>query len=153
MIPARVKTIRAAVVSAVLAVIVVPSVGYAVSTYSPAIEAKDRIVVRGAVIRLGPSPYVYANSSDAAVGVAGIALISCNLRVTFDTHPDEQVIAAIAEEDEALSRLGVLAGVSGGVTGATVYLYRDGKRICANDKMFGSSANLWLQVTFLAPPS
>lgn len=113
--------------------------------------AASNIVVRGGVIRLGSTVYIHDNSTHAAVGLTGLRLVNgCQLRVLTDvgTTKDE-IIAAIAEEDETMIRLGVTAGVSGGGQYANIYLYRLGKRICANNKIFGTSSNIWLQLTYL----
>lgn len=65
----------------------------------------------------------------------------------------DDIIAAIADEDEAMVRLGVTAGVSGGGQYANIHLYRNGKPICADNPIFGTSANIWLHMTYLRKPA
>jgi hypothetical protein len=116
----------------------------------PAQGVQDSVVVRGGVIRLGTSVYIHDNAGHAAIGLKRVTLYNgCDARVYTD-RGDEEIVAAIAEEDETLSRLQVQAGISGGNEYATIYLYRNGTHICANNRMFGSSANVWLQLTYLA---
>ena len=119
-------------------------------TFVKAKDAQNRIVIRGGVIRLGTNVYIHDNATHASVGLTKIRLAGgCDLRVYTDRANDEEVVSAIAEEDETISRLGIQAGVTGGVTYATVFLYRNGKHICADDKLFGTNSNIWLQLTYL----
>ncbi|MGA8986850.1 hypothetical protein [Aeromicrobium sp.] len=144
-----------AVIAAVIAALLgAGSIAHAADYHQDHVEVKDRILHRGAVVRLGPSPSIYTNSTHAAVGVTGLSLRSnCYLILNLDWKPGEKVIAAIAEEDESVSLLDVQAGISGGGTTANIYLYRNGRRVCANDRMFGKYANLWVSITSLAPES
>ncbi|MRK00122.1 hypothetical protein GEV27_01170 [Aeromicrobium sp. S22] len=117
----------------------------------PTAEAQDRVVVRGGVVRLGTHVYLHANGSHGAIGITRVALVKkCHLRVYLDRQPGDRVVAAVAEEDEAMARLGVQAGISGGIDVVDVRLYRAGRRVCANDRMFGGRSNLWISVTTLA---
>lgn len=118
---------------------------------APAATSQDRVIMRGAVIRLGTHVYVHTNAGHASIGVKRIALVKkCRLRIYFDQQPGERIVAAVAEEDEAISRLGVQAGMTGGVNSADVLLYRNGKEVCANNKKFGTKSNLWISLTSLA---
>lgn len=113
-------------------------------------------VIRGGVIRIGSGTnlYVHQNSAHAAQGITAIRLVnSCDLQLDTDRQPDERIMAAIAEEDETISRLGVQAGISGGLEQVNIYLYKDGKKICANDPMFGTLSNLWVELTYVRVPA
>lgn len=146
------KPIVAAALTAAL--IAGGSVAYASTApyYTPALQVQDRVVFRGAVIRVGPTTYVYDNSAHASVGVTDIGLDrGCYLQVFLDSTPDERVVAAIVDEDESISELGIQAGVSGGNSVANIRFYKDGRRVCANDARFGSHSNIWLSLTYLGP--
>jgi hypothetical protein len=141
-------------VAAAVLIALIPSVVLGAIAATPAHEVQDRIIVRGGVIRLGTSVYLLENSAHAAPGITSLTLLNrCDLRVFTDKQPGEAVVFAIAEEDETLARLQVEAGVSGGNGYANVYLYRRGTHVCANNSMFGSNGNIWLQIVSLAPPS
>ena len=131
---------------------VIPSAVLGAIAVTPANEVQDRIIVRGGVIRLGSSVYLLDNATHASSGITSVTLVNhCDLRVYTDRASGEEVIAAIAEEDETLARLQVQAGVSGGGGYANVYLYRRGSHICANNSIFGTNANIWLTITYLGP--
>jgi hypothetical protein len=116
--------------------------------------ADSNIVIRGGVIRLGSSIYVEQNSAHGAVGIIAYRLVNnCDLQIDLDRQADERIVAAIAEEDETLSRLGVTAGVSGGVDQANIYLYKAGTKVCANNSMFGTTGNLWVHLTYVKVPA
>jgi hypothetical protein len=118
----------------------------------PAAGSQDRILVRGGVVRLGTTVQLHTNSTHAAVGITGISLVNrCDLRIAFDRGVGEQVVSAQADEDERVSQLQVQAGISGGNGYANVYLYRNGQHICANNSIFGTTSNLWIHMTYLAP--
>lgn len=120
-------------------------------------DVQDRIVVRGGVIRIGPSIYVHDNDTHASVGIERLAWAPnhCDLVIYTDAvDQTDEIVAAIAEEDESISRLGIQAGISGGGAKATVFLYRyNGEHVCANDKRFGTVSNLWVQLTYLRDAS
>ncbi|MFL5685537.1 MAG: hypothetical protein ACJ77D_05735 [Chloroflexota bacterium] len=141
--------IAAATVIQVLACVYVVN---AHTTVAPASELQDHIVFRGGVIRIGASIYLHDNATHASSGIRKLTLENCNLVIWTDVvdESQEQIIQADAEEDETLSRLQVQAGISGGGTKATVYLYINGRRVCANDPRFGrDAANLWVGLTYL----
>ena len=141
-----------------LALLIAAVNGVGASTVlTPAHDVQDRITIRGAVIRLGTSVYVHDNSTHASVGVRSLSWAPnhCDLVINTDAvDATDEIIAAIAEEDESISRLGIQAGISGGGAKATVFLYRyNGEHVCANDKRFGTVSNLWVQLTYLSDPS
>lgn len=106
---------------------------------------QDRLVFRGAVIRVGESVYIHTDASHTQSGITSISLVNdCRLAVTTDAVVGEQIIATIADEDEQLSKQGIAAGISGGASYFEVYLWRDGVKVCANDPTLGSTANLWI---------
>lgn len=115
---------------------------------------QDRITVRGGVIRLGTHIYVHDNDTHASVGIRSLSWAPnrCDLVINTDAvDQTDEIIAAIAEEDESISRMGIQAGISGGGSKATIFLYRyDGRHICANDRRFGTVSNLWVQLTYLS---
>lgn len=125
------------------------------STHDAGVQ--DRITVRGGVIRLGSSIYVHDNATHASVGIKSLSWAPnrCDLVINTDAvDATDEIIAAIAEEDESISRLGIQAGISGGGAKATVFLYRyNGEHVCANDKRFGTVSNLWVQLTYLSDAS
>jgi hypothetical protein len=137
-----------------LAVILAGSIGaYAATVVSePTDEANavGSIVHRGGVIRLGTNLYVHQNSVHTAVGITGLHVINgCTLTLDLETQPGERVMAAIVDEDETVSKLGIMAGLSGGTGTATIYLYnRSGVQVCANSSIFGTNANLWVELTY-----
>lgn len=123
-------------------------------TSEPTDQANDNLILRGAVVRLGTSVYVHQNSAHGAIGVTGIRLVNnCDLQLDLETQPGEKVVAAIAEEDETISRLDVQAGISGGTGLINVYLYKNGTKICANNAMFGTLSNLWIHLTYFRVPA
>ena len=144
--------IAAATAIQVLACVYVANAG---TILTPASDVQDRMVFRGGVIRIGTSIYLHDNSTHASSGIRKLTLEDCNLVIWTDVvdESQEQIIQADAEEDETLSRLQVQAGISGGGRKATVYLYIDGRRVCANDPRFGKDvANVWVGLTYLRNP-
>ena len=121
-------------------------------TRAQSAEQNGNVITRGGVIRLGTSVYALDNSTHAVVGITDITLLNnCTLRLTTDWVAPEKIMSAIVDEDETVSRLGVQAGISGGGQYATVYLYKNGQQVCANDPMFGTVGNLWVQITGIIP--
>ena len=124
---------------------------YAIAQDQPAIQ-NGQTIVRGGVIRLGDAVYALDNSTHAVVGITAVTLVNnCSLRLTTDWQSGERIMSAIVDEDETVSRLGVQAGISGGGQYANIYLYKDGHQICANDPIFGTVGNLWVQITGVLP--
>lgn len=150
----RSRAAKVALAAVAVMAIALPSAAIGAVAVTPTYESQDRIIVRGGVIRLGRTVYLHDNSSHAAIGIKSIALVnSCDLRVNFDAAvKPEEIVAAVAEEDETMARLGVKAGVSGGNGYANVLLYRNGAKVCANNAMFGTSSNIWLHMTYLQRP-
>lgn len=145
-----------AILALILTLVGVTVAHSATITSEPAVVGDDNIVIRGGVIRIGSGDnlYLHENSAHAAVGITAIRLINnCDLQIDLDRQADERIVAAIAEEDETISRLGVLAGISGGVDQANIYLYKNGTKICANNSMFGTNSNLWVQLTYKRVPA
>ncbi|MEV7397705.1 hypothetical protein [Aeromicrobium sp. NPDC092404] len=119
---------------------------------SPAHDVQDQLIHRGGVVRLGKVVSLHTNPSHASVGLTATELVrGCYLRVLFDTAPGEQIVSIEVDEDETLSKLGIVAGASGGNGYANVYLYRNGRPVCANNVTLPPSANLWFHVMNLAP--
>jgi len=122
------------------------------STHESGVQ--DRITVRGGVIRIGPRIYVHDNPTHASVGIERLGWASnhCDIIVYTDAvDATDEIVAAIAEEDESISKLGIQAGVSGGGAQARIFLYTyNGTHVCANDKRFGTVSNVWLQLTYLS---
>jgi hypothetical protein len=143
---------KLALVVAAIGLVLIGGTVHAASVSVPTDEAQDRLVVRGGVIRIGKSVYVHSNSTHAAVGIRSVQLINrCDLRVNLEGAGGEQIVSAIAEEDETMARLNIMAGTSGGARMVDIRLYRAGRRICANSKELGNSSNIWLNVTYLRP--
>lgn len=111
------------------------------------------IVVLGAVIRLGPGgPYIHENDSHANVGIASVGMSSSgDLTVTAPRPAGAQIIAATAAGDETLARLGIMCGVSGGVSQSNVLCYRDGSKIRANASIYGNFGNIWYTQVMFVP--
>jgi hypothetical protein len=118
------------------------------------VDHESGVSLRGGPIRLGPAYYQHINAGHASLGVNGLSLRKgCDLIVALDTAPGERVVSVIVEEDEMVTKLGIRGGGSGGLAKVTVFLYDShGKRVCANDRRFGPTANLWLQVTSVVAP-
>lgn len=113
-------------------------------------SAQQSIVTRAGVVRIGPSVYLHTNAAHAAVGINRITLTkNCRLKVWFDHKPGERVMAAAATPDESMARMGIVPGISNGVDAADVYLYKNGKEVCANNKHLGWRTNVWIQITVL----
>lgn len=127
--------------------------GYTPGTYTAAnADTQTHVITRGAPIRVGPKVYAHVNGGHAAVGITRIWLKNgCDLVVETDAQPGERVISAIVDEDEALSRQQVQAGLSGGLVRNDIRLYKAGRHICANDRRLGWRSNLWVSITTLAP--
>jgi hypothetical protein len=115
-------------------------------------DGQERLIHRGGTIRVGSSVYLHTNVAHADVGLTKIQLVNkCYLRVFFDTTVGEKVMSMVIDEDEALSKLGVRAGASGGNGFANIYFFRfDGKPVCANNPSLGPYANVWLDIEHLA---
>ena len=133
------------------------AIGAATAQSAPVVvsaaDGQDRIIHRGGTVRVGKTVYLHTNGTHAAVGLTKIQLVNnCYLRVFFDTSLGEQAISLVVDEDEALSRLGVRAGGSGGIGYANIYLYTaTGRPICANNPTLGPYANIWIAAQDLAP--
>jgi hypothetical protein len=124
------------------------SAGYAALVSTPTSEA--HLAIMGGVVRLGPSLNLHTNTAHGSVGFTDMRLRSkCYLRITVDSTPAERIVSAIAEEDEDVSRMGIEAGISGGAGSIDIYLYKNGHAVCANSKTFDSTANIWIQLTYL----
>jgi len=133
---------------------------------------QDRITIRGGVIRFGPYSasnaacmaatirlagtcvYVHDNGTHASVGIRSLSWAAnrCDVVVNTDAvDQTDEIVAAIADEDETISRLGIQVGVSGGGAKATLFAYRyNGEHVCANASRFGTVSNAWLQLTYLS---
>lgn len=110
------------------------------------------IVVLGAVIRMGKGgPYIHTNDSHANVGIESVGVNSSgDLTIVAPRPSGAQIIAATAAGDETLARLGIMCGVSGGVSSSTVQCYRDGSRVNARSSIYGDFGNIWYtQVMFI----
>lgn len=150
------KTFLAGLLAALLLVGGVTAAQALSADSEPAVVGADNIVIRGGVFHLGSGTnfYLEQNSAHAAVGVTGYRVTNgCDLQIDLDRQADERIVAAIVEEDETVSRLGVTAGISGGVDQANVYLYKDGVKVCANSTLFNSLSNLWVQLTYVRVPA
>ena len=118
----------------------------------PVIASQTGIIERTAVIRLGTTVYLHTNSAHGSIGITSINLSGgCRLVVNMDLQPGEKVLQVDAEEDEFMAKLGVQAGGSGGLGSVTIYLYRAGKEVCAHSSIFGTTSNVWLEVTSEIP--
>ena len=122
----------------------------------PALEPGDGYLVMGGPVRLGPNLYIHANSAHAAPGLKSMTVVSryakaastrCDLIIELDSKPGDKVISISASPDESLAQLGVSAGASGGSGRILLRFFKDGKKICPQDRMFGSRSNVWLEVT------
>lgn len=134
---------------------------------------QDRVTVRGGVIRVGPAAgrdatayaaarvkipntgiYLHDNATHASIGIRALtwAPDHCSIYIYTDAvDATDEIVAAVAEEDESISRLGIQAGISGGGGRSTLFFYRyDGRKVCATDKRFGSVSNVWTLLTYLA---
>lgn len=113
------------------------------------------IVQSTAIVRLGPTFYLHTNSAHVSLDIQGIELdANGNLVIRREYPPGAKIAVCIAEEDEATSRLGVMAGCSGGSSLSTIYLYdRTGTRVRADDPRFGANTNLWLYWLSFIPPT
>lgn len=143
-----------AAVAALMVSVAGVTAAHAVSTTNstPSAEAQSSVIVRTGIIRLGTKVYLHTNPTHGSIGITSLTLVNgCRLRLTFDGKPGEKILAAIVEEDETVSKLDVQAGFSGNVTSANIYLYRNGREVCADDPMFRAVSNLWLQVTSQGP--
>ncbi|MCR6706542.1 MAG: hypothetical protein NVV66_18265 [Cellulomonas sp.] len=117
-------------------------------------ESDGQWVTSTAIARLGPTPYLHTNAVHVSVGIEGIELdANGNLVVRREYPQGAQIAFCVAEEDESLAKLGVQAGCSGGSAVTTIYLYRGGVRVRADDPMFGPNANLWLMWLSFIPPA
>jgi len=138
----------------ILQVVAVVVVTHAATVLTPAHDVQNRIVIRGGVLRLGESIYIHDNSTHASVGIARLewAPNHCDIVVVTDAvDATDEVIAATAEEDESISKLGIQAGISGGGSKATIFLYKyNGEHVCANDSRFGTVSNLWISIISLS---
>lgn len=152
------KIIKAMLAISFALFVAVAGVGIAnavTASSEPAVPGGPNVVIRGGVMRIGSGTnlYLHQNSAHGAVGITGWRLIdNCDLQIDLDRQPDERIVAAIAEEDETISRLDVDAGISGGNEQANIYLYKNGTKICANNSMFGTNANLWIHLTYIRVP-
>jgi hypothetical protein len=138
-----------------------------------AVDAQDRLVHRGGIIRVGSQAnrdeaafdaavikiastgiYLHDNSTHASVGITGLTLSAgCDLIIWTDDDATEEVVSIVIEEDESLARLDIESGPSGGGGKTTVPLYKNGAKVCATSSTFGSQANLWVGFTHLKDAS
>lgn len=130
------------------------AIAVAKRTFTP-LDSRDtapQIIHKGGVIRLGPEVYIHENETHASVGFTALRTEDCGIVVTLDYTPGSKVIAAVVDEDERVSQLGVQAGISGGNTQARIELWRDGVRVCPGWSQFGNNGNLWVSITTLDAP-
>lgn len=111
------------------------------------------VFFRGACIRLtADGPVIHVNSAHANVGVTSVAITADgDLEILTDVPEGSKIIAAIAEEDESLSALGIQAGVSGGISRSVVKFYKGTTRVRADSPTFGAYSNVWFSLMLLAP--
>ncbi|MGL5830445.1 MAG: hypothetical protein ACRC0L_12880 [Angustibacter sp.] len=125
-----------------------PSTGTRTAFNADSVAAGGAGLIRGGPVRLGREVYTHNYTNHASVGIRVVGLENgCTL--TLDTSfvaGRDYIVAAIVDEDETVSRLGIQAGVRGGGELARVYLYKGGREICADDPRFGSVANLWISL-------
>ncbi|TXL63238.1 hypothetical protein [Aeromicrobium terrae] len=146
----RVRASLLVMAAAIPAAFLVPSVAHALTAPEPGATG-DQLIVRGGPIRLGPKIHTLTNGTHATPGIVNIKVDGCHLVVNTDFATGERIIAAVADEDESLSKMGIEAGVSGGGKVANIYMYRNGKQVCPKSSVFGSTANIWLQLTSVKP--
>lgn len=143
----------------VLLVTVVATVGVgagavAGSSYTRHNDQQGTLRTSGAVIRVGTKPYIHTNASHAALNITGMQVrANGDLVINRSVQKGDRIVACIAEEDETLVRLGVQVGCSGGGRQSVLQFYRDGKRISAKSSIFGTTSNVWFQVTSFVPKS
>ncbi|MCR4511904.1 hypothetical protein [Aeromicrobium sp. 50.2.37] len=124
----------------------------ATHVYEPALEAKEGLVFVGGPIRLGTNFALHANGTHAVPGVKSVKRrANCDIDVHVDSRKGDKVVSVLVDEDETVSRLGITAGASGGLNKISIQMWRNGKRICPNDKRFGAYGNLWLQILIFRP--
>ncbi|WP_311210080.1 MULTISPECIES: hypothetical protein [unclassified Aeromicrobium] len=146
------KTRAVALVVAILLVTGTWASAVASHQYEPALEAKEGLVFVGGPIRLGSAFALHANSTHAVPGVKSVKRrANCDIEVDFESKKGDKVVSVLVDEDETMSRLGVSAGASGGLYRVTIQMWRNGKKICPQDKRFGKSGNLWLQILIHRP--
>jgi hypothetical protein len=107
----------------------------------------------GAFITGGP--YLHANSGHIAVGITGVSVnASGRLVITTDSLNQGSVGSVNADEDETLSGLGIMAGVSGGNGTLTIKLAQNGVVLdltqqAAWDIVAGPDSNIWVTVDYV----
>lgn len=141
-----ISTQRLLIAGALSALVLVP---IAAQSLTATEAAQGDVITRGGVVRIGPKTYLHENTSHASIGITSVRVIHCELVVRVDIAPDEKIVAAIATEDETMSRLDVQAGLSGGGPVSNISFWRKGKKVCATSKIFGTTSNVWLSFTYL----
>lgn len=104
-------------------------------------------VVTGCVIRFeATGPKIYANSTHLCTGARSVS-VDGDGDLVITSAPHGPIISMTAEEDETLSRRGILAGPSGGVGRTVVRFYstKTGAAVRADSPVLqGSYSNLWM---------
>lgn len=98
-------------------------------------EERTSAVIR---INLG-DPYIHENSAHLNCNVASVSATANYITVTFDESMTA-VYTATASSDEQLAIQGVICGVSGGVSGATIYCNKD------IDEITNTNSNIWFNI-------
>ncbi|MBM7784730.1 hypothetical protein [Tenggerimyces flavus] len=103
--------------------------------------------VTGCAIRFTANgPVIHANATHKCTGATSLA-VATNGDLVITSAPRGAVVSVTAEEDETLSKKGILAGASGGVGRTVVRFYsaKTGVQIPATDKILQDPlANLWM---------
>ena len=112
------------------------------------------LVVRTAIVRLGPDFWLHTDSNHASLGVTGIGLYNGMLEVYTDFDGTrEKCLSATANVDATLAAKGIFVGASGGAdltryslhSSKTLGSYSAYTRIPANSAVFNSAIdNLWI---------
>ena len=99
------------------------------------------------VVRLGPSVYLHTNPAHYTVGVTAVEVDRKTGDLILYRTParGERIGVCIVDEDETVSRLGIMAGCTGGAERSVIRLTdKNGKRVRADDERFGLRANVWV---------
>lgn len=131
------------------------NVAHSAAQSLPADESQNRIIIRTAIIRVGPGgPYLHTNDTHSSIGVVSISMTpACDIQITWDGRlPGEKILSAQVDEDESLSRQQIQAGYTGNVTTGEIKMYRNGSHVCAHSSSLDPNvSNLWVQVTSERP--
>lgn len=129
------------------------AVGAAADNYLRDASYKNKIAVRGCVVRFDErdpggvtQPRIHANPSHYCVGVTGVAVNPDNGDLEVRSNTRGPIVSLSVSPDETLAARGISCGGSGGGGITRIRCFdRDGAKVRADGpEIYGTYSNLWL---------